>query len=137
MGLFVGKSTERVDPVTYTLPALIAAAQARRARNCATTRGNAVANASTSSSVVDHPTDRRSERSESTPMAASTGDGARDSDEHDDPEWAAIPFWSRPRRTGSASTPPTATHTSCGTRLSWSPSTSAASTGGAGWTAQP
>ncbi len=44
-----------------------------------------------SASTVDHPTDNRSERSASTPMASNTGDGSSDSDEHDDPEWAAMP----------------------------------------------
>ena len=38
---------------------------------------------STSSSVVDHPTEIRSEWSASTPIAASTGDGSSISDEHE------------------------------------------------------
>ncbi len=45
----------------------------------------------TSSSVVDQPTDNRRLRSASTPMAASTGDGSRDSDEQALPEWVATP----------------------------------------------
>src|SRR5664280_390315 len=57
-----------------------------RSRSRRTTPPKAAAKASTSAAVVDHPTDTRSERSPSTPMAWSTGDGSSDSDEHDDPE---------------------------------------------------
>src|SRR5437899_286502 len=60
---------------------------APRARSRETTSGSAFTNASMSSSVVDHPTDTRSERSASTPMASSTGDGSSDSDEQALPEW--------------------------------------------------
>ena len=63
--------------------------------------------ASTSASVVDHPPTARSDRSASTPMASSTGEGSSDSEEHDEPEWTAMPAWSRPSSTGSASTPST------------------------------
>ena len=90
----------------------------RRPLSRATTAPKACPKASTSSSVVDQPTDSRSECSASTPMASRTGEGASDSDEHDEPEWAAIPAWSRPRRTGSASTPSTVTQTMWGTRRS-------------------
>jgi len=39
-----------------------------------------------SESVVDQPTDNRSERSGSAPMASSTGEGARNSEEQAEPE---------------------------------------------------
>ena len=39
-----------------------------------------------------------------------------------------MPLWSSPSRTGSASTPPTATHTRCGARRRGSPSTTTSST---------
>ena len=54
-------------------------------------------------------------------MAASTGEGSIDSEEQAEPEWAAIPARSSPRRTASARTPPTATLTMCGARRSGSP----------------
>ena len=54
-------------------------------------------------------------------MAASTGDGSSDSDEHALPEWAATPAWSSPRSTASASTPSTPTHTRWGRRSTGSP----------------
>ena len=44
-----------------------------------------------SASVLDQPTDRRSERWASTPMASSTGEGSSDSVAHALPEWAAMP----------------------------------------------
>ena len=47
--------------------------------------------ASTSSSVVDQPTESRRDRCASTPIAASTGDGSSASDEHALPECAAMP----------------------------------------------
>ena len=50
-----------------------------------------------------------------------------DSDEHAEPEWAAMPALSRPSSTASASTPPTATFTMCGARWTRSPSTSTSS----------
>ena len=56
--------------------------------------GRASRNASTSSSVDDQPTLARSERSASTPIAASTGDGSSVSLEHDEPECTATPCWS-------------------------------------------
>ena len=72
-----------------------------------TTSGNAARNASTSSSVELQPTLARSERSASTPIAASTGDGSSASLEHDEPLCTATPRRSRPSRIGSASTPST------------------------------
>ena len=39
-----------------------------------------------------------------------------DSEEHAEPEWAAMPDRSRPSSTASARTPPTATFTMCGAR---------------------
>ena len=70
-----------------------------------TTTGSASRNASTSAAVDDQPTLTRSERSASTPIAASTGDGSSDSLEHDEPECTATPCWSSASRIGSASTP--------------------------------
>ena len=58
-------------------------------------------------SVVDQPTETRSEWSASTPIASSTGDGSSISDEHDEPECTATPCWSSASRIGSASTPST------------------------------
>ena len=58
-------------------------------------RGTRSTNASTSASVDDQPTLARSERSASTPIAASTGDGSSVSLEHDEPECTATPCWSR------------------------------------------
>ena len=72
--------------------------------------------ASMSSSVVLHPTERRSERWASTPMASSTGDGSSASDEHALPEWAATPRWSRPSSTAWGSTPSMPRHTRWGRR---------------------
>lgn len=57
-----------------------------RARRRATTFGRAATKASMSSSVVGQPTETRSERSASTPMACSTGEGSRDSEEQAEPE---------------------------------------------------
>ena len=66
--------------------------QARNASQPGHHGGEDSTKASTSSSLVDQPTDRRSECSASTPMASRTGEGASDSDEHDEPEWAAMPL---------------------------------------------
>ena len=60
-------------------------------------------------------------------MAASTGEGSRDSEAQADPEWAATPARSRPRRTGSASTPATPRHTRWGRRPAGSGSPTRAS----------
>ena len=92
-----------------------AAPASRRSRSI--TRGRASHARSTSSSVVDQPTDSRRLRSASTPMASSTGDGSSDSDEQALPEWAATPAWSRPSSTASASTPSTPRQTRWGSRL--------------------
>ena len=51
-----------------------------------TARAKAGPKASTSSSEEDHPTDNRRDRSASAPIASSTGEGASDSDAHDEPE---------------------------------------------------
>jgi len=64
------------------------------------TSGSAVSSASMSASELDQPTETRSERCASTPMASSTGDGSRASDEHALPEWAAMPARSRPKQHG-------------------------------------
>ena len=53
-----------------------------------------------SASVVDHPTEMRSDRWASTPIASSTGEGSRASDAQALPEWAAMPAWSRPEQHG-------------------------------------
>ena len=89
---------------------------------------------STSSAVVDQPTETRRLLRASTPIASSTGDGSSASDEHALPECAATPAWSRPSNTASASTPLTPTHTMCGTRLSGSPYGARRSTASAAWT---
>ena len=54
-------------------------------------RRTAVAKAAMSASVVDQPTETRSEWLASTPIASSTGDGSMLSDEHAEPEWTATP----------------------------------------------
>ena len=53
-----------------------------------------------SASVLDHPTEMRSDRWASTPIASSTGDGSRASDAHALPECAAMPSRSRPEQHG-------------------------------------
>ena len=53
-----------------------------------------------SASVVDQPTEMRSERWASTPMASSTGESSRPSEAQALPEWAAMPAWSRPEQDG-------------------------------------
>ena len=58
-----------------------------------------------SASVVDQPTEIRSDRSASTPMAASTGEGSIASLAHELPECTAMPAWSRPSSTACGSTP--------------------------------
>src|SRR5256885_7249657 len=83
---------------------------ARNPLSRSTIPGNTSTNCSTSAGCDDQPTDTRSECSASTPIAASTGDGSRVSDEHDEPECTATPCWSSASRIGSASTPPTPTH---------------------------
>ena len=83
--------------------------------------GNASTNASTSASVDDQPTLTRSERSASTPIAASTGDGSSVSLEHDEPECTATPCWSSASRIGSASTPSMPRHTRWGRQSAGSP----------------
>ena len=70
--------------------------------------------ARTSPGVVDQPTETRSERSASTPIAASTGEGSSVSDEHDEPLCTATPCWSSANRIGSASTPSTPRHSRLG-----------------------
>ena len=85
------------------------------------TAGNDAAKAATSASPVDQPTEQRSERSAAAPIAASTGEGSRVSEEHADPEWTATPAASSPRTTPSASTPGTPKQAMCGRRLPGSP----------------
>ena len=96
-------------------------AAVRRAAAIRRRSGNASRNASTSASVDDQPTLTRSERSASTPIAASTGDGSSVSLEHDEPECTATPCWSSASRIGSASTPSTPRHTRWGRQSVGSP----------------
>src|ERR1039458_7655710 len=86
--------------------------------------GNTLAKAATSAAVVDQPTDIRRDCSGSAPIASSTGEGSRTSDEQAEPECTAMPARSSDRRTASPFTPPTATQAICGTRSAGSPTTS-------------
>ena len=63
----------------------------RNLLNRSTIPGNTSTKRATSATDEDQPTDTRSDRSASTPIAVSTGDGSRVSDEHADPECTAIP----------------------------------------------
>ena len=90
--------------------------QLRSARRAATTSPKAEPNAAMSASVVDQPTETRSEWLASTPIASRTGDGSMLSDEQADPECTATPARSSPISTGSASTPCTPRQTRWGRR---------------------
>ena len=92
---------------------------ARRAEGPETlddTRRRHAAKASMSSSSVDHPTTGAATARRRHPSPRAPGEGSRDSDEQDEPEWTATPAWSSPRSTGSASTPSMPRHTMWGTR---------------------
>ena len=101
-------------PAAISQKPRVASRDYRRPRNRSTIPGKTSTNRSTSASVDDQPTETRSERSASTPIAASTGDGSSVSDEHDEPECTATPCWSSASRIGSASTPSTPRHSRFG-----------------------
>src|SRR6266404_4466741 len=87
---------------------------ARNPLRCSTIPGKTSTNRPTSAAVDDQPTDIRSDRSPSTPMASRTGEGSSVSDEQAEPECTATPRWSRASRIGSASTPRTPMHNTFG-----------------------
>src|SRR5690606_6384446 len=95
---------------------------APRARSWSMTSGSVRTSRSPSGSLVDHPTETRSDRCASTPMASSTGEGSSDSELHELPECTATPARSRPSSTGWGSTPSMPRHTRWGNRWSRLPS---------------
>src|ERR1700678_296855 len=77
-------SRQTTARMAQNLPPSAEGAQVRRSRNAPTTLAKDDSNASMSSAVVDQPTDRRRDRSATTPIASSTGDGSSVSEEQDD-----------------------------------------------------
>ena len=113
-----GRGPARVAHVEHGVvePRTVAVMTLRNPLRRSTIPGNTSTKRSTSAVVDDQPTETRSERSASTPIAASTGDGSSVSDEHAEPECTATPCWSSASRIGSASTPSTPRHNRFGQR---------------------